>query len=260
MIYFNYYVSLNIDMDYLDQTSRNYPIVTKDVQNKIKRTSVLLLGCGLGSKIAENLSRLGFENFTIADGDKVEISNLNRQYFFRSDIGKNKANALSKNLKKINPKIKIQIIPTYIESKKQIYDLVARNEIIINTVDPGKPLIHVDDAVHEFDKICFSPFNVVYDSLVLVFNKKSSRISKYLGNLPDNQHFLSLIHISMGGLPQNAQRLYDIYGSKILAGKIPAPQISPTASKTSALLSYLVLMHLSKNNNKINLFPKGNYI
>ena len=45
---------------------------------------------GLGSNCALNLVRCGFSHFTIADFDRVEVSNLNRQFFFLNQVEKPK--------------------------------------------------------------------------------------------------------------------------------------------------------------------------
>ena len=39
---------------------------------------------GIGSNVAVNLVRSGVDNFIIADFDKIEESNLNRQYYFHN--------------------------------------------------------------------------------------------------------------------------------------------------------------------------------
>ena len=59
-------------------------------QKKIFSTKVLLVGMGgLGCPVALYLSNLGIKNIGIADHDKVDISNLNRQILFSAeDIGK----------------------------------------------------------------------------------------------------------------------------------------------------------------------------
>lgn len=66
------------------------------------RVAVVGLG-GLGSNIAVALTRLGVSNLYLYDFDKVELSNLNRQYYFLDDIGQYKADALVKHLRQINP-------------------------------------------------------------------------------------------------------------------------------------------------------------
>ena len=64
---------------------------------------------GLGSNVAYMLVRSGFRCFTIADFDKVEDSNLNRQFFLPEDCGQYKVNALGNNLKKIEPQLSLDL-------------------------------------------------------------------------------------------------------------------------------------------------------
>ena len=67
-----------------------------------------IAGCGgIGSNAAFMLARSGAARLTIADFDRVEPRNLNRQFFFADQIGRSKALALRDNLRRINPKIVI---------------------------------------------------------------------------------------------------------------------------------------------------------
>ena len=58
---------------------------------------------GLGSNVAISLARVGIGKLIIADFDKIEPSNLNRQQYFINQIGMPKVIALLENLKQINP-------------------------------------------------------------------------------------------------------------------------------------------------------------
>jgi len=58
---------------------------------------------GLGSSVAVSLARAGIGKLIIVDFDRIEISNLNRQQYFWTQIGKIKVRALLENLRKINP-------------------------------------------------------------------------------------------------------------------------------------------------------------
>ena len=98
-----------------ERYSRNRLYVTEDEQQQIKNTKILLGGAGIGSIIAECALRFGFENITIVDGDKVEESNLNRQNYSNSDIGKYNAACLKKRLMDINPHANIAHHNVYID-------------------------------------------------------------------------------------------------------------------------------------------------
>ena len=68
-------------------------------QSVMNRLRVLLIGAGgLGCEIAQGLLRKGVAQLKIFDGDTVSLTNLTRQFFYESDLGKNKAICLGKNL------------------------------------------------------------------------------------------------------------------------------------------------------------------
>jgi molybdopterin/thiamine biosynthesis adenylyltransferase len=70
-------------------------------QKIYSRSKVLCIGAGgLISHIAPTLCRKGIGALTILDDDIVEVSNLNRQFFYEKDIGRNKALAMVENLQK----------------------------------------------------------------------------------------------------------------------------------------------------------------
>jgi len=70
-------------------------------QRAYSRASVLCIGAGgLIGKIAPTLVRKGIGALTIVDHDIVEATNLHRQFFYPTDIGKNKAIALAANLQR----------------------------------------------------------------------------------------------------------------------------------------------------------------
>lgn len=77
---------------------------------KIRRTKIGIAGAGgLGSNCAQLLIRTGFCQFIILDFDRLEASNLNRQFYFSDQLGEVKVKALKDNLLRINPDAKINI-------------------------------------------------------------------------------------------------------------------------------------------------------
>ena len=76
----------------------------KDIQKKFASASVVVCGLGgLGSNIAVSLARAGVGNIHLIDFDRVDVSNLNRQQYFVSQLGEYKSDALLNNLKNISP-------------------------------------------------------------------------------------------------------------------------------------------------------------
>jgi sulfur carrier protein ThiS adenylyltransferase len=76
----------------------------------LRSSTVGIAGAGgLGSNAAVSLARAGLGTLIIADYDRVEPSDLNRQYYFVEQVGKPKVEALLANLKRINPYSHYQI-------------------------------------------------------------------------------------------------------------------------------------------------------
>lgn len=85
-----------------DIFQRNVPGTTEILQ----RATVGVAGCGgLGSNAAVALVRAGVGRLVLADFDKVEPSNLNRQHYFQADLGRPKVAALADHLRAIRPEI-----------------------------------------------------------------------------------------------------------------------------------------------------------
>lgn len=92
-------------MNFHESISRYFSAEELTSINKVK---VGIAGAGgLGSNCAMNLVRSGFVDFTIADFDIIDGSNLNRQFFFIDQIGSPKVSALRDNLLKINPALSV---------------------------------------------------------------------------------------------------------------------------------------------------------
>lgn len=104
--------------------------------NKIKNTKILLVGVGgVGGFAYEALIRSGFQNITIIDKDKVELSNLNRQLIANlKTINKPKVDIAKSNALNINENIKINAIEAYL-SKDNINILENDYNYIIDACD-----------------------------------------------------------------------------------------------------------------------------
>lgn len=94
-----------------------------------------IAGCGgIGSNVAKHLVRSGYRDFVLVDFDKLEESNLNRQFFFKKQIAMKKIQALAENLKQINPDLNLRLVDKCLD-KTNILETFADCEIIIEGLD-----------------------------------------------------------------------------------------------------------------------------
>lgn len=71
---------------------------------------------GLGSNVAMLLVRSGIRRLTVADFDRVDASNLNRQFYFPEDLGLPKVVALERNLRRIRPDLELRMLYEELEA------------------------------------------------------------------------------------------------------------------------------------------------
>ncbi len=106
--------------------------------DKVQASKIGIAGCGgLGSNCAVNLVRSGFKKIKIIDFDKVEHTNLNRQFYFEDQVGIDKTDALEINLKRVNPDIEIEKECIKLE-KDNIFDVFKDRDIIIEAFDSAE--------------------------------------------------------------------------------------------------------------------------
>lgn len=107
----------------------------EEIREKLKSKVVGIAGAGgLGSNCAIALARSGVGKIIVADFDVIDLSNLNRQYYFYHQLGRKKVLALKENLKLVNPDI--EVVPI---SLKLDPDSIVKNyadcDIIIEAFD-----------------------------------------------------------------------------------------------------------------------------
>ncbi len=96
-----------------------------DQQERLAVASVLVVGCGgLGHPLAMYLAGAGIGRLRLADGDRVELSNLPRQLLFKeADIGELKAEVLGGRLAAAFPAVNIEALPRPVDDVSLAVDL-----------------------------------------------------------------------------------------------------------------------------------------
>lgn len=120
--------------DYETFVLRNNGYVSAATQAKIRKTRLLIAGCGIGSSVAVCAARFGFEQFVLVDGDTVDAHNLNRQFYDFADIGLPKVEALKAQILRINPQAQVKAIQQYLTAENTDA-IISHADIVFDTVD-----------------------------------------------------------------------------------------------------------------------------
>ncbi len=108
------------------------PEVGVNGQAVLRDSSVLVIGLGgLGSLATQYLAGAGIGHLLIADRDRVDGSNLQRQTLYRqADVGQLKATAAAAQLAAINPQIEIETLDA-----PAALTAVSRADVVLDCTD-----------------------------------------------------------------------------------------------------------------------------
>ena len=146
-------------------------------QKKILSSKVLIIGAGgLGSPVAEFLSRAGIGSLGIVDGDKVSLSNLHRQSLYNtSDIGKFKVKIAKDKIKKINPNTKVTTYKIRL-SNKNFKKIINDYDYIVDGSDNFVTKFLLNDFCLNFKKVLVTGAISKFDGHIFTFNFKDKKI------------------------------------------------------------------------------------
>jgi adenylyltransferase/sulfurtransferase len=112
------------------------PRIGTEGQQALLDARVLIVGAGgLGSPAALYLAAAGVGQLVIADDDKVDLSNLQRQILHRhSDIGKPKVDSAKDTLSALNPDVEITALHTRLQGEL-LKTETARADLVVDASD-----------------------------------------------------------------------------------------------------------------------------
>jgi len=123
----------------MDEFRQN--LINKIGENNFRKIESALIGLagagGLGSNCALNLVRSGFKRLKIVDFDIITASNLDRQFYFRDQVGMSKVEALKTSLLRVNPGLELEMINKKIE-KPDIKDLFNDCDCVVECFDKAE--------------------------------------------------------------------------------------------------------------------------
>lgn len=124
------------NFDYGSAFSRNIGWVTESEQLRLKSARVAIGGLGgVGGVHLLTLARLGIGKFSIADFDKFDIVNFNRQVGATvSSLGKPKLDVLRDMVRDINPEVDLRLFPDGINDEN-LEDFLTDVDVYVDGLD-----------------------------------------------------------------------------------------------------------------------------
>jgi adenylyltransferase/sulfurtransferase len=140
-------------MEFTEERMERYSrhILLKEVgvegQRRLWNARVLIIGAGgLGAPAALYLAAAGVGTLGIADGDTVELSNLQRQVIhFSEDVGKSKAASAEDKIRRINPDVNVRVHPEFVRAEN-IIPLIEQYDFVIDGTDNFAAKFLINDA------------------------------------------------------------------------------------------------------------------
>ena len=118
---------------------------------EFRDNEITIIGCGaIGSFVAPCLAKMGLTKFTLYDMDKIEYHNLPNQFFFTSDIGRNKVDITRAFMIAFNSECRDL---RNVKCKKKYKGGKLKTPIVISCVDSMDIRRRIFDSCKKDDKV-----------------------------------------------------------------------------------------------------------
>lgn len=131
---------------------RNKKTLSDEDQLKLATSCVAIVGCGgLGGYIAEELARIGVGRLVLMDGDRLEVSNLNRQIMATElNIGQWKVEAARDRLQSVNSEVQVEVIRGWFEEDKGP-ELFREVDLVCDALDSIPTRVVLERVCHQME-------------------------------------------------------------------------------------------------------------
>jgi molybdopterin-synthase adenylyltransferase len=158
-----------------------------DGQEKLLSAHALIIGAGgLGSPVALYLTAAGIGRITLADGDVVDLTNLQRQIAHdMGSLGVNKAQSAAQRMHLMNPDIRIDVRPERLTGDR-LDAAVASADIVLDCSDNFPTRHAVNRACVRHGKPLVSGAAVRFDGQIAVFDLRDPAAPCYACLFPEH--------------------------------------------------------------------------
>jgi len=207
------------------------PQVGVEGQERLVAARVLVVGAGgLGSPAAYYLASAGVGTVVLADGDTVDLTNLQRQILHRVEsVGRSKAESGRETLAGINPECRVIPLQERLAGSR-LDEEVAGADVVLDCSDNFATRHAINRACVKFGKPLVSGAAVRFDGQVAVFDSRGREAPCYHCLFPEAEDAEEVRCAVMGvfapltgiiGTTQAAEALKLIVGcGESLAGRL----------------------------------------
>jgi adenylyltransferase/sulfurtransferase len=158
-----------------------------EAQQRLLSSHALIVGAGgLGCPAALYLAASGVGKLTIADGDKVDATNLQRQILYRDkSVGLPKAGAALEALREVNPEIEVVALAERLEGEA-IERLVASADVVLDCTDNFATRHALNRACVKHSKPLVSGAAIRFDGQLAVFDLRRASSPCYACLFPES--------------------------------------------------------------------------
>ncbi len=164
------------------------PQIGIEGQEAIVKARALVIGAGgLGSPAAYYLASAGIDTLAIADGDTVDLTNLQRQILHRTDaVGMPKVASGKRTLGEINPECNVVALAERL-SADRLEEEVGLADIVLDCCDNFATRHAVNRACVKLRKPLVSGAAIRFDGQVAVFDSRQPNAPCYHCLFPEGQ-------------------------------------------------------------------------
>lgn len=129
--------------------------IGREGMERLREATVLVAGCGaLGSMVAMQLAASGIGKLRIVDFDTIDLSNLQRQFFYTSsEAGEKKAISLASKIRALNPEVEVEIHDCMLNSGNA-GDFVKGCDFVVEATDNHPSMLIIDRICEEASIPC----------------------------------------------------------------------------------------------------------
>jgi adenylyltransferase/sulfurtransferase len=147
----------------------------------------LIVGAGgLGCPAALYLAAAGIGRLTLADGDKVDLTNLQRQILYRSEsVGAVKVEAARQSLNAVNPDVEVVSVEKRLDAAN-LSPWVSRADVVLDCTDNFATRHAINRACVRHAKPLVSGAAIRFDGQLMVFDLRTRESACYACLFPED--------------------------------------------------------------------------